>query len=547
MRASILASLTALALSGACVSAPNGSDDGAPCAGKCDDGGGSAADARVCVAIRGNGPRLTAHWGALARILEHYGLLDGAAGGSSGSISSFLLESVQMNPAIYDCGGVACSEREAAGRAALLFKSMQGYLEVYASSDEVRATIALADIARRIQDRGIDALLEEDPDAGVAALQTLLGSPELRDLVNPEALELLATSPDPAYHARDLIEGAQAAVSFQATTDRIFLRPGLVRFPAVVQRLGRVASFYAGYAPADLDAMTAFLDACAEPGRGLPWREVAMLPAGDRTCGERFAALVADYRARLLADEVSYASRLDEPVGAVLPALVTTSVLEGDAVTTWQAARAAYLRAEPYTFDIDFADVAFGYWGRADHLARVAANPHGFDDAKTAKFRSLGEATWREVLGYSPAEPGLDRALELPDGRVSAGGWSDLQPVLVLKNLGCDEVVYVTRRGGAGWFITGIAGMLGMDADEDRALFDLSTTDSAYGLSLASADGVWCTNWDAPSPLDLDAMTDDGWNAPLETTDPVFVAADDPYANISPRLGIAGCTLGVVE
>jgi hypothetical protein len=540
---SVVVALASTALIG-CVDAGGPGDDGVGCEGKCDVGGDPGAP-ELCVAIRGNGQRLTSHLGALARIVEHYGLVDAAAGGSSGSISSFLIDSIQASPLVRDCDGKGCSENQAAARAAFLLKSTRGLLEVVHQSDEVQAFSVLADLAGRFQEHGVPALLESDPEAGVEALWAVLESPVVRDLVNPEVFELLASSPDPVWHARDLVAAATGALSFRADDPTIFVRPGLVDFDAVADKLGRVASFYAGYAPADLPAMAALLDDCAAASRGLDWDAIGALPAGESTCGARFADLAAGYLAAVGADPAAYPSRADDPVGAGMPVLLSTSVLEGAAVEAFHAARDDYRNARPVVLDVDFADVYFGYWGRGDDLGRVAANPRGFADLKTRKFRALGQVRWRDVLGYSPAEPGLTRALELPDGRVSAGGWSDLQPVLVLENLGCEQIVYLTRRGAGSSFLAGVTALLGIDAAEREALYDLTAPGSAYYQSLAAADGVWCTDWDAPSAFDLPAMYADGYEAPFETSSAFFTAGAEPYASISPRLGLPGCTPGV--
>lgn len=547
MRAHLSSFAMALATIGlaGCLGADGaGAGDDPSCEGKCDVGGDPGAPG-LCVAIRGNGPRLTSHLGAMARIVEHYGLVDAAAGGSSGSISSFLIDSIQGNPLVRECEAKGCPEEEAAARVAFLLKSTRGFLEVVQQSDEVQAFSVLADLAGRIQERGIPALLESDPEAGVEALRAVLESPAVRDLVNPEVFELLAGSPDPVWHARDLVTAATGALSFQADDPSIFVRPGLVDFDAVADKLGRVASFYAGYEPVDLQAMAALLDACAAASRGLDWDRIGALPAGDSTCGARFADLAAGYLAAVSADPAAYPSRADDPVGSGIPVLLSTSVLEGAAVDAFHAARDDYQAARPVVLDVDFADVYFGYWGRGDDLARVGSNPRGFTDLKTGKFRSLGQVRWRDVLGYSPAEPGLTRALELPDGRVSAGGWSDLQPVLVLENLGCEHIVYLTRRGAGSSFLSGVTGLLGIDAAEREALYDLAAPASAYYQSVAAADGVWCTDWDAPSAFDLPAMYADGYDAPFETTSSFFTDGADPYASISARLGLPGCTPGV--
>ena len=93
-----------------------GSDDGPQddCEGaKCDDiDDAGDDDRRVCAAVRGNGQLIFAHFASLARITEHYGPLWGSAGGSSGSITQFLLESVQMNPAVASCGEQPCTRAE---------------------------------------------------------------------------------------------------------------------------------------------------------------------------------------------------------------------------------------------------------------------------------------------------------------------------------------------------------------------------------------------------------------------------------------------------
>jgi hypothetical protein len=458
-----------------------------------------------------------------------------------------VVESVHANPLVYECNDRPCRTAESAARAALLFKSMPGYFAAFGESDEALAVGALNEVWRRIQSEGIPALLDQDPEAGVAALRTLLESADLRDLINGEVLELLETSPAPIFHARDLVASVAGGLDFEASDPTIFMRPGLVDFEAFADKIGHVGSFYAGYTPVDLSAMSEFLDACATAGVGLPWREVAALPAGASTCGARLTALVTSHRAALAAAEAPYPSRAEDRIGTHVRALVTTSVLQDDAAAAWHSARSQYLAGQPIAWDISFDDVRFGYFGHTADLAHIAANPRGFEDLKTARFSSLGEVTWREALTYSPAEPGLARALELSDGRLSAGGWADLQPTLVLANLGCDQIVFVTREGGAGGFLAGIADLLGIDTGDAQALFDLVDPRSSYHASIAAADAVLCSDWDTPPALDLDAMFAAGYDAPLETRAPFFTSVPNPHPNLHPELGIGGCTLGVAD
>jgi hypothetical protein len=540
-----LATVAALSTLLASACAQEGADD--RCDGAKCDSPDQRAGAQLCAAIRGNGQLITAHFASLARITEHYGLIDAAAGGSSGSITIFMTESIRKNQAVWDCGGEPCSERERAARAGLLLKSFPGYLAHLTTTEEAAAFFQLQPLAARVQTAGVESLLEEDVEAARAALESLLSSEDIRDLINPELLALVQNSPTPEFHIADIVEGIQKLGAFDVDSDRIFIRPGLISFEALGAKLGRAASFYAGYAPADNDRMGAWLDACAEPGLGKTWFEVAQAPmtttAGETTCGAELDAMIGGFRAELLADEGAFRSRIDDRVGEVMPALISTSVLTGDSVAAFAEARKSYAAGAPTPLEVDFDDVKFGYFGNRADLDRVAENRAGFDDAKSARFLSLGEATWREALSYSPAEPGLARALELPSGDVSFGGWSDLHPTLVLENLGCEKVVYVTRAGDESGFAIGVAQMLGMDAATERALYDLDS-DSAYARSVAAADASWCTDWNNQDALDLPGITADGYFAPMESADEFFTAGDNPYPNTAESVGLRGCTPG---
>ncbi len=270
------------------------------------------------------------------------------------------------------------------------------------------------------------------------------------------------------------------------------------------------------------------------------------------TCGAAFGTLVSAFRAKARATEGTYPSRIDARIGdakSPLHKLVSTAVLERDAVTKYKAARARYVTGEFPTGNIpfapSFADVSFGYWGSEADLAKVKSNPEGFDDLKTKKFASLGNATWREILAASPAEPGLSRFVELADGRFSGGGWSDLAPSLVLKNLGCEQVIYVTREGDESGFATKIAKNAGMSGSEWKALYDLSDESSGYARSVAAADGVWCTNWNSFTDAQMSAEVLDAFNAPFETHATFKTKARRPYQRTTSSTGKAGCTPGV--
>ena len=544
MRCAIgLALLAGFALPLGCGSSDEGAgDDGPACEGaKCDDPFAEGFEAaNVCVGVRGNGELIFAHFASLARIVEHYGLIAGYSGGSSASITGFLLESTQLNPAIESCADGPCSPSEQAARVAFLLKSLQGYVQVLAGTDEAMAIGQLIPLAQRVQEQGLAELALDDVDAARAALLDILTSDDLGDLINPELLTLLTDSEAPDYHVRDLIDALTGFGSFSSDDPKILVRPGFIDFQAFARKIARIANFYAGYGPWDEAAVTTLLDACAVPSRGLSWAQAAALPAGETTCGEMYADIVTAYREALVADEDNFVSRADDEVGAWIPSLISTSVITGDGVAGWEAARAQYLSGMDPQLTVAFDDVRFGYWGLDIDLDAVARNERGYDDLKTAKFLALGEATWGHALSYSPAEPGLTRALELPDGNVSAGGWSDLHPSLVLQNLGCEKVVYVSREGEDSSFSQGVATLLGMSPDEQNALYD-HTTDSAYDRSIREADAVWCTDWNNQKATDLPAVFADAYGAPMVTSDPVFTDGETAYDNVEPDLDVVGC------
>ena len=490
------------------------------------------AGLRLCAAVRGNGELVLAHFASLARIVEHYGVVDGMAGGSSGSLTTFTVESMLAHPELARCGGSACTEDAKATRLALLLKSVEGYADVVAGSPEAVAVTGLAGLATRIQrayaDKGIAALGPTEAAEAATRLREVLSVPEVRDAVNPEVFTMLADQEHLAFNVRELQTSISQLGAFAVDDDRLFFRAGVLSWPALAGLFGRVGDFYAGYGPSDLAGARAWLDGCAEATVGKPWEDAAKVPSAlpahaGATCGDLFRGLVTAYRTKVRAG-ATYASRLDEaPGGGALHAVVTTAVVGGETVARYASALAEYRRGVYPTGQIPFSpsfdDVTFGYWGGAADLAKIDANPRGWDDLKTHKRETLGRATWRTILAASPAEPGLSRFVGLPHGRLSAGGWSDLAPSLALANLGCRHVVYVTREGDESKFAVAIAKHLGMSEAEWHALYDLATPASSYARSIAGADAVWCTRW---NDFGIGTMHDavlDAYDAPMETRD----------------------------
>lgn len=506
--------------------------------GKGDQVGGE--EATMCAAVRGNGQLIPAHFASLARIVEHYGTFHAVSGGSSGSITSFFLASMQANPQTFECGGKSCDEAERRERVALLLKSFQGYLDYLLTSDEAMAVRAAMPIVQQVREQGLAETVQSDPEAARTALLAILEQGDLARLVNPELIALLRDSPDPEYHVADIIAAVEGFGAFAADDPKILVRPGVLSFEELARRLGVAASFYAGYGPYDAAAMEAWLGDCSEPAFGQTWSSIRNLPRGESTCGAAFVGMMGAYHDAYASDAES---RLDDPVGYFMPALISTSVLTGDAVAAWESASQQYRAAEEPSLEIDFDDVRFGYFGDAQSLDALEMRTLARDDMKSQKALGLGTPTWREALALSPAEPGLARALEIDTDHVSAGGWSDLHPVLVLKDLGCDHVVYVTRTDAESGFARGVATLLGMGAEDDVALYDLGNPASSFSQSLAAADAVWCTNWNDVEATNIEGVVADAYAAPLQSTDEFFTAGEGAYPNVTSDTGLEGCTV----
>jgi hypothetical protein len=557
------------------VASPNDGTSGSSSALQHVDGGDPSGP-KLCAALRGNGEDIYAHFVSLARMIESVGLFDGMAGGSSSTITMFTYESILKHPALRDCGDASgprtCADAEVAARASLLLKSVRGYAEEVGISDGILGNAGIVELVSQIQSQGVESLIDTDPASAATELQTLLAPATLARvgiLVNPELLDMLAVT-DPtllAYNAREVVASVKEVGAWTITDNRLFFRPGLVDFDAAAgSTFARLGDFYAGYGPSDVAAMKTFLDACAPSGKGLLWvdpnggsdirgvtestpgitTEVigVTAPAGT-TCGADFSAQVSAYLAA--ADLEPQNSRIDETIGDTLHALAATSVVTGNGIEQYATARALYQSGQYATGDIPFGlsfdEVKFGYWGSEASLSTVLANPMGYTDEKTQKAISLGASTWREILSRSPAEPGLARLRDLPDGSLAAGGWPDLAPVLALKNLGCDRVVYVTRQDAESDFAIGVAKKLGMTSTDNTALYDLSSPSSGFTSSLREATGVWCTNWNAFTDSQMDALAADSYSSPLQTSDPFFSAYSDVVASANK----VGCTAGVAQ
>jgi hypothetical protein len=501
-----------------------------------------SASESTCAGIRGNGQNLFAHYGALARHVEEYGAITCAAGGSSGSITTFILESIWANPDVHNCGrrfARPCGSTTRDARIALMLKSVTGLVDTGLFQD----IATLNQLIDEVTAGNILELLNGDvPAEGIAALIRVLR--DLGPLINPELFDLLATSPDPVFHATDIIEGLQKGLQFVVDDPKVFVRTSVINFDAVATLFGVYGSFYAGYGPADRAGFTGWLDACAQPGVGLTWEQVTALTGTEgRTCGQTFIDLFNAYRENVAAN--GGRNRADDPVGTYLPVFGVTGVLTGDAIPEWEAARAAWIAAEPTAFEPNFGDIGVGYWGNQRELDRMGRNlDRRYDDPVAEQFVPLGQPPWREVLSSSPAEPGFSPAAPLSSGFVSVGGWADPLRVIPLEALGARRTIAVNRLGGEGGFTEDVTRLLNASDEEVDALYSTTDPESSFFIGLDHATGVWCTDWDSQDS-DPNRLFNDAYNSPFITSDARFLRPRNGYENVGPDFAIGGCTPGL--
>jgi hypothetical protein len=397
------------------------------------------------------------------------------------------------------------------------------------------------------------------------------------------------------FRAKEAYQAAASLGKFSVPNNRLFFRTGLIDWNEAPKVFARAADFYAGSDKAIDDKMVAFADMCAVPMRGMPWRESKKLvakqtePVAQRdvqnNCASQFSDIVQLYFAHIDAnsfEQKRLTQHISEPSEGETTALIAiTSLVTGDSALSYDKALEDYRAGKVPAPDLDetdaakkakgqipwtpkFADIKYGYWGRADIIEPLSErNLHKrrFRNAKMDKSVILGQASYDEILFRSPGEPGLQNlpkfrqargdmeALALR-GRVnSSGGWPNLAPVEVMRETVCtgekDEVVYLTvGRPEAGspekpiaqfaeasesQFPIQIAAQLGMDDQTKREIYDPELPRSSINQALGATSHVLCTHWgryDANPPEDIFA---DAYYTPLVTPK----EADEP-----------GCTPG---
>jgi hypothetical protein len=325
--------------------------------------------------------------------------------------------------------------------------------------------------------------------------------------------------------------------------------------PVVVQLLGRIGDFYDNLGPAQNPAhWRSFFAACTDSTFGKSWTQISKT-----ACGTAFKSLVKDFHSNL--PDNYEAKRTNQTIGTFIPIFNSTTMLFGkESVDAWKHVKQVYDDGGPddaWVYKPEF-DKYFrvGYWGNPADL-KTAAAVKSFGDYKSSLFFALGERPWWQVMYRSASEPGLSHALPydelVPDENgvaeevLTTGGWSDGHSVLVLKALGCEHVVYITRQGPDSNFAKGVAKSLGMSDDEKHRLFDVEKVAkepfTSFEKSVVNASGVWCTNWDG-TKLDPNLLYEDGQNAVFQVNDDFFTDTKrfpTPYSKATKHSNQLGC------
>jgi len=543
---------------------------------------------KLCAALRGNGDKVLAHFSSLAGVVERFGVVDGVSGGSSSAVSLFFYESALINPLIWTCGAAPCDEQTVRRRLAFSLKSTEAVLKVFYENPLVKNAMDMGKpdpggemqqgedflkygfhmpvrgifkrLKRRIIHRVAWNMMSDKfynfTHLAVAQLvnRNLLGEVEdyLIDLPAQKRWELMRTL---------------KALDFNNSDVSTLFREGLIDFPNLVKRIGFVADFFSGrgrYPKAQMAKI--FNSNCVTDSYGKSWPEFLETPLG-KNCERTIMSYMKPYFDYYRNSGIPAHSRINDPIGGALKALVPVSVIAHGGIAKVQKAAAEYQmlyesnrrdpargqfeaaykqwtdRTAQIKFDLDFDnELLYGYWGRYSDLKKVLTNWPATDEVKSQKYTPLGTVAWREVLMASPAEPGLSKITPLkttPDLKSAgiagymAGGWVDLHPTQVAKAMGCERTIYITRE----WpedneYAEGLAKIFKISDERRKTIFDINDPNSSFNRSLREADAIWCSEWGKFKMFELAPMATQTFHSPV-----YLRAGDDPlFSRAAPLL-----------
>ena len=563
----------------------------------------SNASNNYCIALRGNGQQMPAHFGALAKTIEVFGVPQGMAGGSSAALSTFLMESMLLNPFIK--GENDPNKKRIS--LAFMWKLLEGSFLIMSQEPEWKSLALFLNDLSKINDAlqsmtGLESVkLSSVNFFRLKKIHSAVLELQKTGLFNGPATQMILAEfqkfkQNPSDEQRNRlvasIEMIKKTLSllgkFDAQHDEaLFLRAGVIDFRALARTYGKLADFLSlnEASATTKDKFLNFLQSCGEDTSGKSWNEIALQKP---ECVTSLAQLKSLYFSEN-SKNTNFKSRVSQLIGTDFSAFVTTSIITGKSAQNLQLEKQEYNDSMGSTFQfqkMNPQEVKFGYWGKVENLKKaetVLLNPNtefGKID-KSTRFKSLGQDTWENILSLSPAEPGLSSVLEyqIPETKenvISAGGWSDLQPVLILKASGCEEVVYVTRQGGESDFVAGVHKRLFEFPNMDWTLFDkenqvyfkgvsnqgtkflnekkllvdplwkkmldLNYEKSSVNYSLKEANAIVCTNWsDFDVTKEFKKLVADGYQAPIYHSKSRPLATYEKQNLIDPNTVIPGC------
>lgn len=453
----------------------------------------SANNGSYCIALRGNGESAPAHWGAMAQLVEKLGLPTAQTGGSSSVVTMTLLDGIASSPYLKNL-----SPEDKKNRAALMIKSLHGFLNYIFQRPEWKDTVQLFSVAQGAKNPNVlkeiqSALLSGDSQQ-ISSLQQMiktngtlikknLATAKKLNIINPQlyapllqSLEEL-TSPSvspqalPLLHKKALfyISELQQSINvfgkFDAATDtNLFFRPGIISFEGLAQQVGQIAEFYAAEKSSTAmdELWQRFFSTCEADSFSKTWDR---LIADKPECQKQLTLLANTYFSKRTNDKLNFAHK---KIGVSILSFPITSVLTGEAYKGAEKALSEYPKQLNSEFGKTFVikkteDVKIGYWAdsKEDLKKSMPAN-----DIKSTRYKNLGSASWSEALRLSPAEPGLSPIKPFTAGKeslISVGGWPDLAPTLLLQAaqkrnvIACEDIIYITRRGAESLFAQGVA------------------------------------------------------------------------------------------
>lgn len=518
-----------------------------------------------CLAIRGNGDYQPTHWGAMATVVEKLGAPAAMSGGSSSAISMFLLESMVKNPQFEAAN--ADSKKEVLS---FLIKSLLEFTLESKNSQWAKDSTLLY---KHYKAKEIKLFIK--------TARKLLAKSKWEDLknqtqstaqvipINEQIISLLNESIQKKdflqteFYINEIDNTLKVFGKFDAKNDdNLFFRFGIVSFEKSARLFGLVGGFYSSEGTSEKTkiAWDQLIRNCSPQSIGKSWPEIIK---ANPKCQNLFADV---YKSHF--SELAQLPKTElQKAGTKIPVFPSTAILVDDEVERYKAAFSEYMSSRDSRFGIKYKvqntdQLLFAYWGNKKSLDAIKTRLD-MSIEKNKKFYSLGEGSWAEILSLSPAEPGLaNLQLFTKDNinYVSAGGWSDLAPTLVLKAHGCENIVYLSRQGGESLFAQGVAKRLlnldinwgKLDTSNDAVskmnsvqndlgdpldmnsywskLYNVANPNSSLRQSLAAANVILCTDWNNHDPKkDLVGAIDSSYRSP-------FVVSDNSSAEIKQLL-----------